>query len=282
MNVEEFSVSSIEVLRDSRFDEKVFGKPGKMVGYIVAVLFWIYIVSWVYKDAEHRYFEGSKAKYIWLVVTVFAAPVAWFVYLILRPSSDLDESYLQRVEERYLAFESRGLGYCAKCGAPVDPDYIFCNSCGVRLRSRCPKCKSLVEADAVYCASCGHKQKRKPKTTIVGLDEYEKSGPIRTAKPQLPEIKKSRKDKKKNEPFFVLLGKYFSKATSSFFTVFMPKKSSDSVKSADKLKSREKEDKAEKNKKRKDGAVLERKKPEAKQTSESKAGKSEKSEKSED
>lgn len=216
MTVEDFSVSSIEWLRDSHFDEKVFGKPGKLFLYVGAALLWIYIVSWIYKDAEHKYFEGSRAKYIWLVVAVFAAPVAWFVYLILRPSSDLDESYLQRVEERYLAFEARGLGYCAKCKAPVDPDYVFCISCGARVRSKCQECKKLVETDSQYCPNCGAKQPGKTKITVIRLDESDVTPPVAETKAE--------KGGGKQEPFFDKVGEYFSKATSSFTTAFLPKK----------------------------------------------------------
>lgn len=191
-----FWVSAIEWLRDSRFDEKVYGQPGKVILWLFVVLVWVYIVAWMYKDAEHRYFEGSRIKYMWLILGIIAAPIAWFVYLIMRPAADLDEAYLQRVEERYLSFEARGLGYCAKCGMPADPDHLYCTDCGEALRYRCKKCESIVEINYKHCPNCGTKvEKTEKKEKILSIDQDEEAMKLRMKRAgKSPEGKEKDKD----------------------------------------------------------------------------------------
>lgn len=173
MAVEKFIVDTVGWLENIHFDEVVYGKPGRVIGYCVLAIIWLYVALVVYKDAEHRYLEGAKIKYYWLAAVLLTGPFGWLAYLALRPAVDLDESYLQKVEERYLSFESRGLGYCAKCGAAVDPDFLFCISCGKKIRARCVKCERVVEKMFEFCPTCGVKMQGKREKTVLGVDEAE-------------------------------------------------------------------------------------------------------------
>ena len=184
MAVETFIVDSVDWLKNVRFDEIVYGKPGQVVLYCVLGIIWLYFALMVYKDAEHRYLEGAKVKYYWLGVVLLTGPLGWLAYLALRPAVDLDESYLQKVEERYLSFESRGLGYCAKCGEGVDPDFLFCAGCGTRIRSRCGKCDRIVEKMFEYCPSCGEKMEGKPSVAVLSVNEVETADKLRAGKGQ--------------------------------------------------------------------------------------------------
>lgn len=220
MAVETFLVDAIDWLKNVNFDEIVFGEPGKVVGYCLAGILWLYIALMIYKDAEHRYREGAKSKYYWIVVAILLGPVGWLLYLALRPVVDLDESYLQRVEERYLSFESRGLGYCAKCGNAVDPDFLFCTSCGSKIRERCKKCEHIVEKVYAYCPACGAKMRGKPKVVLLSATEVDKAEKIKAERELAVAGKKAGKkgiisaetiagkdgSKDKIKPFFTFLG----------------------------------------------------------------------------
>lgn len=179
MAVETFIVNAIEWLKNINFDEIVYGAPGKVVGYSLMALLWLYVALMIYKDAEHRYLEGSRVKYYWLVAVVLSGPLGWLLYIALRPPVDLDESYLQRVEERYLSFESRGLGYCAKCGDGVDPDFLYCTGCGAKIRERCKKCERVVEKIYSFCPSCGAKMSGKASVAILSANDVETAEKIR-------------------------------------------------------------------------------------------------------
>jgi|GEM_PF-66089 len=182
MAVETFIVDTVEWLKNVSFDEMVYGQPGKIVLYCILGVIWLYIALMVYKDAEHRYLERSKAKYCWLGIVLLTGPIGWLVYLALRPAVDLDESYLQKVEERYLSFESRGLGYCAKCGMTVDPDFLFCTGCGARVRSRCKKCDRIVEKIFEFCPACGEKMEGTAKVAVLSVNDVEKAERIKERK----------------------------------------------------------------------------------------------------
>ena len=207
MSAEDFSVNSIEWLKDVKFDEIVFGSPGKMFVYSVLLFLWVYIVSWIYKDAEVKYYDDSRMKYVWLIVGIVTAPIAWFVYLILRPAKDLDEVYLQKIEERYIEFESRGLGYCAACAAQVDPGFVHCSGCGKKIRERCGKCESLVETTFGFCPSCGTKTTFKKRQAIFGMNESDKLEGVLAKKVENGAAMKAN--------VFDSLGKYFSKIFGS-------------------------------------------------------------------
>lgn len=175
MSFEDFLLSTIETLKNIKLDEIIYGQPGKIVLVVIFACMWVYISSWIYKDASYRYLEGTKTKYLWLVLGILFAPIAWFFYIVFRPSVDLDEIAVQQAEERYLAFESRGLGYCAKCGFEVDPDFMYCPHCGSQVRNRCEKCESLIEKTYLYCPRCGEKVNSSPMIAILGVQEKEKA-----------------------------------------------------------------------------------------------------------
>lgn len=61
-------------------------------------------------------------------------------------------------------------GVCAVCGAPLEPDALFCIVCGTSIAqdvapapanaavgavSLCPQCGAPVDADAMFCVTCG-------------------------------------------------------------------------------------------------------------------------------
>lgn len=67
---------------------------------------------------------------------------------------------------------------CPKCGAPVEPDQVFCVNCGARLDTEmekeevetsqeaeagsvCPRCGAPVESGQSFCVVCGNRLRKR-------------------------------------------------------------------------------------------------------------------------
>lgn len=44
---------------------------------------------------------------------------------------------------------------CPGCGAPLQPDAVFCSRCGSSLSMKCPGCSAGISAEDVFCFRCG-------------------------------------------------------------------------------------------------------------------------------
>lgn len=71
---------------------------------------------------------------------------------------------------------SGGAGVCPNCGAALDDDSKFCNTCGTRIsgeESLCPECGAELDGDSNFCNNCGEQ--------ILGVkeEEYEAGEPGR-------------------------------------------------------------------------------------------------------
>jgi hypothetical protein len=52
--------------------------------------------------------------------------------------------------------EAKAEGSCASCGAPLEPDDIFCHSCGKSVRaSKCAYCGADLKGNEKFCRKCG-------------------------------------------------------------------------------------------------------------------------------
>jgi hypothetical protein len=119
-----------------------------------AVVFWLAVAFWVYKDARRRIEDP------WLVAvsTVLGAVppfVGAFIYMLFRPPE-----YLEDVRERELEIKAmeRRLGgrdlHCPVCRAEVDSSFLICPVCTTRLRQACTGCNAPLEALWQVCPFC--------------------------------------------------------------------------------------------------------------------------------
>lgn len=50
---------------------------------------------------------------------------------------------------------------CSNCGAPLEPDALFCTECGTKVEiqegRKCPSCGAPLDDDSAFCAECGCK-----------------------------------------------------------------------------------------------------------------------------
>jgi hypothetical protein len=99
----------------------------------VFVFFAVLLYGYVYGDAKRR---GMRAV-LWLLLAIFIPnAIGVILYFVLREPLPIP---------------------CASCGAPVNPGFAYCPSCGKQTRAACPECQRAVESGWSNCAYCGAK-----------------------------------------------------------------------------------------------------------------------------
>ncbi len=122
-----------------------------IVGYIVAM--WIAMAAWAYRDAAAR---STDPQTRWLAagaVVLFNLP-GLVLYLALRPSEPLVESYNRQLEAEALLREVSKDAVCATCRRAVGTDYVYCPYCTAQLQSACESCERLLQASWTMCPYC--------------------------------------------------------------------------------------------------------------------------------
>ena len=114
---------------------------------LILLVIWIFVIVWVYRDAERRGMNGV----LWALLVFIGNLIGLLIYLIVRSSNG---SAAKEVPTSQPTSQ-----ICPKCQLPLSPTYVFCPSCGDRLRSDCPKCHKPIEKDWKVCPHCGEKMK---------------------------------------------------------------------------------------------------------------------------
>jgi hypothetical protein len=121
---------------------------------ILAVVFWLGLAYWVYRDARRRVDDP------WLIGTAtllaVAAPyVGAAVYLLFRAPETLDDVRARELEMR--ALETRIAMHtpqCPVCRAEVDSSFLVCPVCTTQLKQPCRSCSSALDASWQACPYC--------------------------------------------------------------------------------------------------------------------------------
>lgn len=120
----------------------------------LAVVFWLALGYWVYKDARRRIEDP------WLVgvatvlglVPPYLGPV---VYLLFRPSETLEDVRARRAELRALEQHlGRARPSCPVCATAVESDFLVCPVCTTQLRQACTTCAAPLEPLWQMCPYC--------------------------------------------------------------------------------------------------------------------------------
>ena len=121
---------------------------------LFALVFWLSLGYWVYKDARRR-IEDQRLVALATVVGLFPPYLGPFVYMLFRPPE-----YLEDVLERELeikAIEERlaeGSLRCPVCRAAVESGYLACPVCATKLKQACTTCNAPLEAIWQVCPYC--------------------------------------------------------------------------------------------------------------------------------
>ena len=129
-----------------------------VVGGVWALLLWLSIVVWVYRDIRDRT-RDSSLQILWVFVVLMFFPAfnvpGLALYLMLRPRDTLEEAYARSLEEEALLRELGDEGSCPSCRRLTDKDFHYCPSCQTQLKDACAKCKHLLSFSWVACPYCG-------------------------------------------------------------------------------------------------------------------------------
>lgn len=138
-------------------DEEIAVLAGAVAG-IWALLLWLSVVVWVYRDIRDRTRDSSLQLLAVFVVLMFFPGLnlpGLALYLLMRPRETLEETYARSLEEEALLRELGDEGSCPSCRRLVDKDFQFCPSCQTQLKEQCAKCERLLSFSWVVCPSCG-------------------------------------------------------------------------------------------------------------------------------
>jgi len=122
----------------------------------LAVVFWLALAFWVYKDARRRIDDP------WLVgiaallglVPPYIGPL---VYMLFRPAETLEDVRARGVELRALEEHlGRGRPACPMCSTTIEADYLVCPVCTTQLREACTHCEAPLEPLWQVCPYCAH------------------------------------------------------------------------------------------------------------------------------
>ena len=120
----------------------------------LAVVFWLALAYWVYKDARRRIDDP------WLVgvasvlglVPPYVGPV---VYLLFRPAETIEDVRSRRAELRALEQQlGRARPSCPVCSTSVETDFLVCPVCTTQLRKACTTCDAPLEPLWQMCPYC--------------------------------------------------------------------------------------------------------------------------------
>ncbi len=115
---------------------------------------WFALAVWTFQDIQSR--SRSAMAQIFSTLVVVLLPIAGvLIYLILRPSETLEESFQRSLEEEYLLQDLEEYPFCPKCRRSVQDDFVWCPACRHELREPCSSCERLVDLRWSACAYCG-------------------------------------------------------------------------------------------------------------------------------
>jgi double zinc ribbon protein len=121
---------------------------------VLALVFWVALGFWVYKDARRRIRDPFLVMMATLLglVPPYIGPV---VYLLFRPSETIEDVRSRRVEVQALEQQlMRTQPSCPVCSSAVEPDYLACPVCTTMLRLPCTTCRAPLDPLWQMCPYC--------------------------------------------------------------------------------------------------------------------------------
>jgi len=133
-----------------------------LVGGVWALLLWLSIIVWVYRDIRDRTRDiGLQVLAIFIVMIFFPGLnlPGLALYLMLRPRESLEEAYARSLEEEALLREIGDEGLCPSCRRFVERVWRACPFCQTQLKDVCRQCSQLLSFNWVICPYCGTERK---------------------------------------------------------------------------------------------------------------------------
>ncbi len=118
-----------------------------------AVLFWLALGYWTYKDAKRRV-DDQWLVALSTVVGLVPPYLGPFVYMLFRPPEYLDDVRERELEIRAIEERLERELECPVCRGRVDSSYLVCPVCTTRLRQACASCRAPLEPLWQICPYC--------------------------------------------------------------------------------------------------------------------------------
>jgi hypothetical protein len=141
---------------------------GGLVVGVWALLLWLSIIVWVYRDIRDRTRDvGLQVLAVFVVMMFFPGfnIPGLALYLMLRPRDTLEEAYARSLEEEALLREIGDEGLCPSCRRFADKNWRTCPFCQTQLKDVCSQCEQLLSFNWVACPFCGT-QRRSQETPV--------------------------------------------------------------------------------------------------------------------
>lgn len=114
--------------------------PTTIISFVLLII-WIFVIVWVYRDAERRGMNGI----LWGLLVFIGNIIGLLIYLIVRSDNQPSQSDPPIIHTK-----------CPECSIPVTDKYAFCPHCGASMSGPvCPDCSRTVEKDWKACPYCG-------------------------------------------------------------------------------------------------------------------------------
>jgi len=129
-----------------------------LIAGVWAILLWLSIIVWVYRDIRERTRDlGLQVLAVFVVMMFFPGfnIPGLALYLMLRPRETLEESYARSLEEEALLREIGDEGMCPSCRRFVERGWRLCPFCATQLKDVCTRCEQLLSFNWVACPFCG-------------------------------------------------------------------------------------------------------------------------------
>jgi hypothetical protein len=104
-------------------------------------LLWIFVLIWIYRDAEDRGMNGA----LWTLLVLVGSVVALIVYLLVR-----NEAITSGVT-------TPANINCPNCRKSIRADFTYCPHCSAKVNAVCASCNKPVETGWKTCPHCGKK-----------------------------------------------------------------------------------------------------------------------------
>jgi len=129
-----------------------------LIAGVWALLLWLSIIVWVYRDIRERTRDlGLQVLAVFVVMMFFPGfnIPGLALYLMLRPRETLEEAYARSLEEEALLREIGDEGMCPSCRRFVERAWRLCPFCATQLKDVCSRCEQLLSFNWVACPYCG-------------------------------------------------------------------------------------------------------------------------------
>jgi RNA polymerase subunit RPABC4/transcription elongation factor Spt4 len=160
-----------------------------LIAGVWALLLWLSIVVWIYRDIRERTRDlGLQVLAIFVAVLFFPAfnIPGLALYLMLRPRETLEEAYARSLEEEALLREIGDEGMCPSCRRFVERTWRICPFCATQLKDICSRCEQLLSFNWVACPYCGTERRGRNVPTPAPAVAATPSAPGRTAVAEPP------------------------------------------------------------------------------------------------